>query len=43
MTDIKELDRLGDLGFGTCGQVVKMLHRPSNTEIAVKVGKNASL
>lgn len=39
VTDIKELDRLGDLGFGTCGQVVKMLHKPSNTEIAVKVSE----
>jgi len=28
---------LGELGNGTCGHVVKMLHEPSNTVIAVKV------
>lgn len=36
-TDIKDLDHCGDLGNGTCGHVVKMLHRPSQTVIAVKV------
>ncbi|KAK6620850.1 hypothetical protein RUM43_011146 [Polyplax serrata] len=35
-TDIKDLDHCGDLGNGTCGHVVKMLHRPSQTVIAVK-------
>lgn len=36
-TDIKDLEHLGELGNGTCGHVVKMLHKPSNTVIAVKV------
>ncbi|XP_065338450.1 dual specificity mitogen-activated protein kinase kinase 7 isoform X1 [Cloeon dipterum] len=31
-----ELEHLGDLGYGTCGHVVKMLHKPSDTVIAVK-------
>lgn len=35
-TDIKDLEHLGELGNGTCGHVVKMLHKPSNTVIAVK-------
>ncbi|XP_065200843.1 dual specificity mitogen-activated protein kinase kinase 7-like [Planococcus citri] len=35
-TDIKDLEHLGELGNGTCGHVVKMLHKPSNTIIAVK-------
>lgn len=40
-TDIKDLEHLGELGNGTCGHVVKMLHKPSNTVIAVKVsGEN---
>jgi len=30
------LEHLGDLGYGTCGHVVKMLHKPSQTVIAVK-------
>ncbi|XP_075989353.1 dual specificity mitogen-activated protein kinase kinase 7-like isoform X2 [Anticarsia gemmatalis] len=33
---IDELQHLGELGSGTCGHVVKMLHKPSNTVIAVK-------
>nr|CAD7207181.1 unnamed protein product [Timema douglasi] len=35
-TDIKDLEDLGELGNGTCGHVVKMLHRPSGIVIAVK-------
>nr|QMV48166.1 mitogen-activated protein kinase kinase 7 [Plutella xylostella] len=33
---IDDLQLLGDLGSGTCGQVVKMLHKPSGAVIAVK-------
>uniref|UniRef100_A0A0A9Y5T8 mitogen-activated protein kinase kinase n=3 Tax=Lygus hesperus TaxID=30085 RepID=A0A0A9Y5T8_LYGHE len=36
VTGINDLEKLGDLGSGTCGHVVKMLHRPSNSVIAVK-------
>lgn len=36
-TELKDLEHLGELGSGTCGHVVRMLHKPSNTEIAVKV------
>ncbi|KAG8238717.1 hypothetical protein J437_LFUL015275 [Ladona fulva] len=35
-TEIKDLEHLGELGNGTCGHVVKMLHKPSQTLIAVK-------
>ncbi|XP_059481688.1 dual specificity mitogen-activated protein kinase kinase 7-like isoform X2 [Neocloeon triangulifer] len=35
-TEESDLEHLGDLGYGTCGHVVKMLHRPSKTVIAVK-------
>ncbi|XP_050429116.1 dual specificity mitogen-activated protein kinase kinase 7-like [Adelges cooleyi] len=35
-TELKDLEHLGELGSGTCGHVVRMLHKPSNTEIAVK-------
>ncbi|KAM8720641.1 hypothetical protein ACLKA7_006648 [Drosophila subpalustris] len=35
-TDIHDLRHLGDLGNGTSGNVVKMLHLSSNTIIAVK-------
>ncbi|KAH8269703.1 hypothetical protein KR026_010471 [Drosophila bipectinata] len=35
-TDINDLRHLGDLGNGTSGNVVKMLHQSSNTIIAVK-------
>jgi len=31
------LEHQGELGNGTCGHVVKMLHKPSQTVIAVKV------
>lgn len=36
-TDIKDMERLEELGCGTCGQVIKMRHKPSNEIIAVKV------
>ena len=36
-TQINDLEHLGELGFGTCGHVVKMLHKPSKAVIAVKV------
>jgi mitogen-activated protein kinase kinase 7 len=35
-TDIKDMERLEELGCGTCGQVIKMRHKPSNEIIAVK-------
>ncbi|BET01043.1 mitogen-activated protein kinase kinase [Nesidiocoris tenuis] len=35
-TDINDMEHLGELGSGTCGHVVKMRHRPSNSIIAVK-------
>ena len=35
-TSIDDLELLGDLGNGTCGHVVKMRHRNSGQEIAVK-------
>lgn len=35
-TDIKDMEHLGELGNGTCGHVVKMLHKPSQTIIAIK-------
>ncbi|XP_074654664.1 dual specificity mitogen-activated protein kinase kinase 7-like [Tubulanus polymorphus] len=33
---IKDLDPLGELGHGTCGHVVKMLHKQSRHLVAVK-------
>ena len=36
-TEIKDLEHQGELGNGTCGHVVKMRHKPSETVIAVKV------
>ncbi|XP_063830842.1 dual specificity mitogen-activated protein kinase kinase 7-like [Ostrinia nubilalis] len=33
---VDDLQHLGELGSGTCGHVVKMLHKPSGTVIAVK-------
>ena len=35
-TPIESLIALGDLGNGTCGHVVKMRHRSTGQEIAVK-------
>lgn len=35
-SSIKDLEQLGELGSGTCGHVVKMLHKPSSAVIAVK-------
>jgi len=35
-TEIKDLEHQGELGNGTCGHVVKMRHKPSETVIAVK-------
>lgn len=34
-----DLEDLGELGNGSCGHVVKMLHKPSGEVIAVKVIK----
>lgn len=34
---IDDLQQLGELGSGTCGHVVKMLHKSSGAVIAVKV------
>lgn len=34
---IEDLKYLSDLGNGTSGHVVKMLHKPTNAVIAVKV------
>lgn len=36
-TDVTDMEDIGELGSGTCGQVVKMRHRPSGAIIAVKV------
>lgn len=36
-SSIHDLEHLGELGFGSCGHVVKMRHPPSNAIIAVKV------
>lgn len=36
-SSIDELQHMGELGSGTCGHVVKMLHKPSGAVIAVKV------
>jgi hypothetical protein len=38
-TEIKDLEHQGELGNGTCGHVVRMLHKPSQTVIAVKVSQ----
>ncbi|XP_059056541.1 dual specificity mitogen-activated protein kinase kinase hemipterous-like [Achroia grisella] len=35
-SNVNDLHLLGDLGSGTCGHVVKMLHKPSGAVIAVK-------
>ncbi|XP_037300471.1 LOW QUALITY PROTEIN: serine/threonine-protein kinase dst3 [Manduca sexta] len=35
-SSIDDLQHLGELGSGTCGHVVKMLHKPSAAVIAVK-------
>ncbi|EEZ99193.2 dual specificity mitogen-activated protein kinase kinase 7 [Tribolium castaneum] len=35
-TDIKDMERLEELGFGTCGHVIKMRHKLSGEIIAVK-------
>ncbi|XP_075227600.1 dual specificity mitogen-activated protein kinase kinase 7-like [Lycorma delicatula] len=35
-TDLKDMEHLGELGNGTCGHVVKMRHKLSQTVIAVK-------
>lgn len=32
-----ELERIGDLGHGSCGHVVKMRHGKTGTMMAVKV------
>lgn len=36
-TSIHDLEHLGELGFGSCGHVVKMRHPPTGAIIAVKV------
>ena len=35
--ELKELVNLSILGYGSCGQVYKMEHQPSKTELAVKI------
>ncbi|KAK7095357.1 dual specificity mitogen-activated protein kinase kinase 7-like isoform X1 [Littorina saxatilis] len=35
-TDVTELESKGELGHGTCGQVVRMLHKPTSMLLAVK-------
>ncbi|XP_053601058.1 dual specificity mitogen-activated protein kinase kinase 7-like isoform X2 [Plodia interpunctella] len=35
-SNVDDLQLLGDLGSGTCGHVVKMMHKPSGAVIAVK-------
>ncbi|KAK8779114.1 hypothetical protein V5799_019546 [Amblyomma americanum] len=34
--EMKDLQKLGDLGSGTCGHVVKMRHSPTSKVLAVK-------
>lgn len=34
--EMADLEKLGDLGSGTCGHVVKMCHRPTGKVLAVK-------
>lgn len=36
-TKIDDMEHLGELGSGTCGHVVQMLHKPSKQILAVKV------
>ena len=36
-TRIEDLEPIGELGQGTCGHVVRMRHRRTNHEMAVKV------
>lgn len=36
-TDVTDMESLGELGHGTCGQVVRMRHKPSSLLMAVKV------
>ncbi|KAK3087466.1 hypothetical protein FSP39_006298 [Pinctada imbricata] len=35
-TDISDMESLGELGHGTCGQVIKMRHKQTNYLMAVK-------
>ncbi|XP_025112798.1 dual specificity mitogen-activated protein kinase kinase 7-like [Pomacea canaliculata] len=35
-TDVTDMESLGELGHGTCGQVVRMRHKPSSLLMAVK-------
>lgn len=42
-SSIHDLEHLGELGFGSCGHVVKMRHPPSNAVIAVKVVSQSNL
>lgn len=35
-TDVNSFDNQGQIGFGTCGQVYKMCHRPTKAIMAVK-------
>lgn len=37
LSSIHDLEHLGELGFGSCGHVVRMRHPPSNAIMAVKV------
>lgn len=37
LSSIHDLEHLGELGFGSCGHVVKMRHPASHAVIAVKV------
>lgn len=36
-TDIADLEALGELGHGTCGQVIRMRHKGTQVMMAVKV------
>ena len=38
-TDISDFEALGELGHGTCGQVIQMRHKHTRTRMAVKVSK----
>jgi len=37
VTEVSELEHIGELGHGSCGHVVKMRHRKTGVLMAVKV------
>ncbi|CAE1270016.1 MAP2K7 [Acanthosepion pharaonis] len=41
-SDCSDLEALGELGHGTCGQVIKMRHKKTNSYLAVKQMRRSS-